>query len=68
MPDTIKLYTTHCPKCKVVEQLLNKKGLDYTTEDDIEKMMALGLQSAPALEADGRLMDFSEAVRWLKEQ
>ena len=35
---TIKLYTTHCPQCKALEMKLNKKSIEYTTNDNIEEM------------------------------
>lgn len=62
----ITLYTTNCPRCTVLEQKLKTSGLSYTVENDTNKMIALGLKSAPALSVDGKLMDFPTAFNWLE--
>lgn len=59
-------YSTHCPKCKVVEILLGKKGIKYVEDNDTQHMLDIGLTSAPGLSVDGKLMEFGEAVAWLK--
>lgn len=61
-------YSTHCPKCKVIEMMLKKKNIEYKEDDDVQHMLDLGLQSAPALGVDGEIMDFSKAVEWIKGQ
>lgn len=63
---TITLYSTHCPKCKVIEAKLKQAGLAYTEFDDIDKMLSMGIKTAPMLEVDGKLMDFSEANKFLR--
>lgn len=45
----IKFYTTHCPKCHVLELKLKQKGIDYEEFDNVEEMLAKGLTSAPYL-------------------
>ena len=32
------LYSTHCPKCNVLEKKLNSKSIQYTIIDDIEEL------------------------------
>ena len=59
-------YSTHCPKCRVVEILLKQKGIEYKEDDDVQHMLALGVVNAPQLSVDGKLLDFSQAVAWLK--
>jgi len=61
------LYSTRCPKCKVLEKKLNDKGVKYTENTDIEYMLSLGIQSAPMLEVDGERMNFNEAIKWVNE-
>ena len=63
----ITLFTTDCPKCKVLEAKLNEKHVEYVIERDIQKMMDLGLMSAPALQVDDKLMRFLEAVKYVNE-
>jgi hypothetical protein len=47
---------------------LDKSGVEYETINDVEVMKAKGFQSAPKLEVDGVIMDFKQAVEWIKEQ
>lgn len=63
----INFYSTHCPKCKVLETKLKQKGLFYTEINDIDAMLAKGLHSVPYLEIDGKLLNFTEANTWLNE-
>ena len=62
------LYSTHCPKCRVLETKLKQKGVDYEEVNDVELMMQKGFMTAPKLEVDGVVYDFKEAVEWVKEQ
>lgn len=62
------LYSTNCPKCKVLEKKLDSNGIDYKIITDEDLMISKGFTSAPMLEVDGLLMDFGNAVRWAKEQ
>ena len=64
----IELYTTHCPKCKVLETKLNQKKISYTIIDDEEEIMATGILSVPYLNVDGKMMDFTAANKWVNEQ
>ena len=64
----IIMYTTNCPKCKVLEMKLNQKNIHYEKCDDIEKMSAIGLRSAPALLIDNELLDFVQAINWVNNQ
>lgn len=66
-------YTTHCPKCAMLEKLLKDKSLSYETIDllkDSAKMNELveaGYRSAPLLGLDdGRIVEFKEAFSILK--
>jgi len=62
------LYSTGCPKCKVLKMKLDRAGVSYTVEEDVEAMRKLGLLSAPALSVDGELMLFGDAVKWADGQ
>ena len=61
-------YSTHCPKCRVLEAKLQQKGIEYVENNDVDQMLAKGLTSAPALEVDGAVYEFKEANDWIKEQ
>ena len=61
------LYTTHCPKCNVLEKKLKEAAIEFETEDDINKLIEKGFMSAPILEVDGNNMDFGAAIKWVNE-
>ena len=62
------LYSTHCPKCKVLEMKLKQKNIGYIEVTDVELMQEKGFKSVPKIEVDGVVYDFKEAVDWIKEQ
>lgn len=61
-------YSTHCPRCKVLEVKLKQTNIEYSEINDIDEMTKLGLTSAPALKVDGKLMDFKAAIDWLRSK
>ena len=61
----IILYTTNCPKCKVLEQKLKMKNVKYEEVNDIELMEKKGFMTAPMLEIEGKVMNFKEANDWI---
>lgn len=64
----VTIYSTGCPKCKILETKLNQKNVNYNVIDDTDVMVDKGFQSLPMLEVDGELMDFGDAVRWVNER
>lgn len=62
------LYTTGCPKCKVLEAKLKQKEIDYEEVSDISVMVNMGFMSVPILEVDGEIMNFTEANTWINER
>lgn len=64
----VVFYSTHCPRCNVLEKKLNNANIQYEMNTDVATMLAKGYMSAPVLEVDGKAMNFKEAVNWVKEQ
>lgn len=66
----ITLYSTHCPKCQVLEQKLKQKNIEYTTVSDTDVIVEYGIahniKSAPILEVDGEPYDFMKALEFIK--
>lgn len=62
------LYSTHCPKCQILEKKLAQKGIEYVEVNDTQQMLDMGLKSVPWLEANGQMMDFNQANKWINEQ
>lgn len=61
-------YSTHCPKCKVLEIKLNQAKIPYEENDNVQEMQALGIKTAPALKVDDQLLDFSSAIKWISSR
>ena len=64
----VVFYSTHCPKCSVLEKKLKQANIEYTEINDVRTMLAKGMTSAPNLEVDGKVMGFTEAVEWINSQ
>ena len=62
---SVVLYSTHCPRCNVLEKKLQQKEVDYYEVNDTSIMEQKGYLSVPVLEVDGKSMDFKEAVDWI---
>lgn len=61
----IILYSTHCPKCNVLEKKLKQKNISYEEVNNIEVMKEKGYLTVPVLEIDGISMDFKTASDWI---
>ena len=68
MNKEIILFSTKCPRCLVLEKKLKEKGIQYKENNDVQLMLAQGIEMAPVLVVDGKMMDFKEANEWIKEQ
>ena len=64
----IILYSTNCPKCKVLATNLNQKGIVFTENTDTEEMLSLGIMSVPVLSVNGELYEFTEAINWINNR
>ena len=62
------LYTTHCPKCTVLEKKLTSKNIPYEEVTDVDLMINKGFDAMPVLEVDDTVMDFKTANTWINEQ
>jgi glutaredoxin-related protein len=64
----IILYSTGCPKCRVLEAKLNQANIAYPIVSDIDAIKEKGYLSVPILEVDGTPMEFFAAVKWVNSQ
>lgn len=62
------LYSTHCPRCTVLEAKLKASNIKYVEVNDVDKMTALGICSVPVLSVDNKLFNFTESLSWIKQQ
>ena len=61
----ITLYSTHCPKCNVLEKKLKTKNIKYEEVNDVEVMKEKGYLTVPILEVDGESMDYKTAFNYV---
>lgn len=59
--DTMVVYSTGCPKCKIIENKLNLKNIRYKIVDDIDVIKSKGYMSVPVVEYKGNVYQFPEA-------
>ena len=59
------LYSTGCPKCKVLVAKLNAKNIKYNTVSDLSIIISKGISTVPVLEVNGTIMDFKTAIDWV---
>lgn len=68
---TVKMYTTHCPKCDVMARKLKEANIQYEEIDDNAKVLEVatagGFTMAPILEVDGHAMDFKDGIDWIRK-
>ena len=62
------LYSTGCPKCRVLKTKLDKKNINYIENNDVEEMIELGFDLLPVLKVDNDIMNFTEANDWINKQ
>ncbi len=62
------LYSTGCPKCKILKQKLDEKGITYEICSDVKVMMEKGMRSVPMLEVNDKIINYEESLNWIKEQ
>lgn len=66
----IVLHSTNCPRCIILEKKLKEKGVEFSLNQDIDRMQELGILSAPTLEIqdeDGsnKLLNYVEAIKYV---
>ena len=63
----ITVYSSStCPKCKVLKMKLDKAGIEYQVNENIEEMTAMGIKTIPMMQVDDQLLDFGEAIKYVK--
>lgn len=63
----VRLFSTGCSKCIILTKKLDSAGITYEVFDDVDKMIEMGMTTVPMLEVDGKIMNFKEAVDWIKK-
>lgn len=65
MEENVILYSNHCVKCNILKELLDKSGVRYTIEDNIDKLKNLGFTHMPMLGVNGKCLNYKDAHNYL---
>ena len=65
--ENIILYSTGCPKCKMLKKRLQEYNIPYTENNDVDEMIKLGITSVPYIQVAGELLDFAASWKWTQE-
>lgn len=63
----VKLYTTHCPKCKILEERLNEKKIKFDIIDNVEELQKMNFKTVPNLDIDGKIYNYLDAIKYLNK-
>lgn len=61
----VTLYSTGCPKCRVIEKKLQQKNIKFEKVMGASEIEKLGFTSAPVLKVDDKVLNFGDANRWI---
>ena len=63
--NNIIFYHNGCPKCKILENKLKDKNVDYIESTNMEELIKLGFTTVPALKIDEEFLNFSSAIKYI---
>ncbi len=64
----ITLFSTGCPKCRVLKKKLDAAHIPYTVIGDVDVMLGLGIKSVPVLKVGDDLLSFEKAILYADQQ
>ena len=66
---SVILYSTDCPRCKVLEKKLEQKNIKFEINKNVEEINTIaeqfGFSSAPLLMVDDQVMEFGQANTYI---
>lgn len=66
MNKSIVLYSTGCNACNTLKLMLKNANIEYTENNDIDEMLALGISQVPVLSVEGKLLSYNDAKAWVQ--
>lgn len=63
----IVLFSSGCPKCKVLKQKLDDRKIEYEVSENFDELIEQNLQTVPVLKVDGEYYQFGEAIKVVNE-
>lgn len=64
----VVLYTTGCPRCKILKKKLDEAGIEYTENNNIDEMLSLGISEVPVLKVNGEFLNYNSSIEWLSNR
>ena len=61
------IYSNSCPKCNILKQVADEKGLQYEENSNLNAVREKGFRSLPVMEYKGEFYDFGKAFHMIKE-
>ena len=65
--NNIVLFSSGCPKCKILKQKLDEKQIKYEVSEDFDELITQNLQTVPVLKVNGKYYQFGEAIKLIGE-
>lgn len=67
----IILYTTHCPKCEILSEMLTEANIPFEVCDNHEEVVkaceVMGEMYVPILKVGEEYMNFAKSIAWVGE-
>jgi hypothetical protein len=63
----VKLFSSRCPMCLILEKKLKDKNIEFEIINDFKELPDLGFRSLPILRFGDKYMDFSDSMKFLSE-
>lgn len=63
----IILFSTGCPRCKVLKQELERRSIHYTENNSVAEMLAIGIEKVPVISVDGKLYLYNDALEYISK-
>lgn len=68
MSKPILYHQQGCGMCKAVEMLLERKGIEYDSCENVEEMIQKGITATPTLEVDGQRFVKKECLDYINSR
>lgn len=62
------LFSTGCPRCLELKDLLEKANIEYTLVSDVETILNAGIDKVPVLQVNDTKMEIKKAKEWINLQ
>lgn len=71
----VVLYSNHCPLCNNLKDLLDASKVQYKEVNDVDAMLAIGIDHTPMLEVETLVDDevhavmlkYKDALKWIAD-